>query len=189
MLDRKQEILDVAAELLQTRSFSAFSYQDISERIGISKATLHHHFASKEDLGIALAERFLVQTKSVLQEITQHHQKPWDQFGAYLGFVSDTMRSGTKICCGGVLQAEHNVIPEAMRERISQLHSFVLTWLSSLLAEGRRQGTMRFDGKPEDQAALVQAAMQGALQQARARGPGQFTAVVRQLKSSMKAKS
>ena len=57
VVDRKQEILDVAAELLQTRSFSAFSYQDISDRIGVSKATLHHHFPSKDDLGVALVER------------------------------------------------------------------------------------------------------------------------------------
>ena len=50
-MDRKEQILSVAAELLQTRSFSAFSYQDLSDRLGITKAAIHHHFPSKEGLG------------------------------------------------------------------------------------------------------------------------------------------
>ena len=44
MIDRKEQILDVTAELLLARSFNSFSYKDLSDRLGISKATIHHHF-------------------------------------------------------------------------------------------------------------------------------------------------
>ena len=64
-----------------------------------------------------------------------------------------------------------------------------MNWLVSVLTEGRKQRVMHFPGKPEDQAALIHAAMQGALQNARAEGPKQFTAVVRQLKASMREKT
>ncbi len=189
MLDRKQEILDVAADLLQTRSFSSFSYQDISDRIGISKASLHHHFASKEDLGVALTERYASQVRSALEDVSRKYRKPWDQFEAYIGMVSGVRQSGNKICAGGVCQAEHNVIPEGMRERIHRAYEFMVNWLVSVLTEGRKQRVMHFPGKPEDQAALIHAAMQGALQNARAEGPKQFTAVVRQLKASLREKA
>ena len=43
-MDRKEQIVDMASELLQTRSFNSFSYQDLSERLGITKASIHHHF-------------------------------------------------------------------------------------------------------------------------------------------------
>ena len=52
MLNRKKQIMDTAEELLQKRSFSSFSYQDLSDQIGISKATIHHHFPTKDDLGV-----------------------------------------------------------------------------------------------------------------------------------------
>ena len=189
MLGRKQEILEVAADLLQTRSFSSFSYQDISDRIGISKASLHHHFPSKEDLAVALADRYAAQTRSALEEISRRYRKPWDQLEAYIAMVSGVRQSGNKICAGGVCQAEHNVIPEGMRERIHRAYEFMVNWLASVLAEGQMQNVMRFPGKPEDQAILIHAAMQGALQNARAEGPKTFTAVVRQLKEGMKGKA
>ena len=43
-------ILDVAEELVQTRGVNGMSYADISARLGITKASLHYHFASKADL-------------------------------------------------------------------------------------------------------------------------------------------
>ncbi len=58
MVDRKEQILELAAELLQSRSFTSFSYQDLSERLGLSKASIHHHFSTKEELLLALAERY-----------------------------------------------------------------------------------------------------------------------------------
>src|SRR4051794_36242328 len=51
-------ILDVAQELLQTRGYNAISYQDIADRIGIRKASIHHHFPNKSDLAQALVRRY-----------------------------------------------------------------------------------------------------------------------------------
>ena len=65
-MDRKEQIIDTATELLQTRSFSSFSYQDLSERLGITKASIHHHFRSKKDLGKAVADRYHEQVVALL---------------------------------------------------------------------------------------------------------------------------
>jgi len=45
--------VDLAEALIQSRGYSAFSYQDISDRLGIRKASIHYHFPSKTDLGVA----------------------------------------------------------------------------------------------------------------------------------------
>lgn len=189
MLDRKEQIMDVTEELLQTRSFSSFSYQDISDRIGISKASIHHHFPSKDDLGAALATRHRSSQTSALEKISRKHASPWNQLEAYFAMVSEVMQSGNKICLTGSLQAEHNVIPKTVQHELTSLCQFVHAWLSRLLAEGRKQKTMNFPGTPEDQASLIQAALQGALQHARAEGPKLFTAVVRQIKANLKPKA
>ena len=188
MLDRKEQILDVAGELLQTRSFSAFSYQDISDRIGISKASIHHHFPTKEDLGKALAVKYRISQKNALEEISQKYHRPWDKLDAYIALTTEIVKSGNKICPLGSLQAEHNLISTDMQDELNGLCNFIQTWLAGVLADGRNKGVMAFPGTPEDQAALLHAAIQGALQNARAEGPRQFSIVIRQLKESMKGK-
>ena len=67
--DRKAQILRVASELLLTRSFTSFSYQDLSDRLGIRKASIHHHFPTKDDLLVALTERYRLGQKKRLDEI------------------------------------------------------------------------------------------------------------------------
>jgi len=186
MSDRKEQILDVAEELLQTRSFSAFSYQDVSDRIGISKATIHHHFPSKDDLSLAMVTRYRTSLVSTLEKIDQEHTTPWKQLEAYTLLASQVMQSGQKICLTGSLQSEYASISNDTKQELANLCIFVHTWLTRILAEGKKQHVMTFPGSPEDQASLIQAALQGALQQARALGPKQFTTVVRQIKAMLK---
>jgi AcrR family transcriptional regulator len=51
-------VLHSAEALVQTRSFNAFCYADIARAVGIRKASLHHHFAAKAALGVALVARY-----------------------------------------------------------------------------------------------------------------------------------
>jgi TetR/AcrR family transcriptional repressor of nem operon len=115
MADRKAEILDAAADLVQSRGFSAFSYQDLSDILGIRKASIHHHFRTKDDLGVALAEHYREGYKVRLDEITRLYEQPWDRLEAYLAMASDIMLSGDKICPAGSLQSGHNVLSEGIR--------------------------------------------------------------------------
>ena len=185
-MDRKSQILQAAAELLQSRSFSAFSYHDLSQRLGITKASIHHHYATKEALGRALTDRSYAYYKDVLEEISARHaDDAWKQFEAYVALMSQIMQSGNKICTPGILQAEHNIISKGMRAGISRQCQFMHRWMASVLRVGRKEGVMAFPGKPEDQATLVLAAVQGALQNARAEGTQKFSAVVRQLRKGI----
>ncbi|MCG8611460.1 MAG: TetR/AcrR family transcriptional regulator, partial [Pseudomonadales bacterium] len=51
MKNRKQQIVELGLSLLQTRGFESFSYQDLARELGITKASIHHHFPKKADLG------------------------------------------------------------------------------------------------------------------------------------------
>jgi len=52
--DTATRILDTAERLVQSRGYNGFSYADIAERVGITKASLHHHFETKATLGQAI---------------------------------------------------------------------------------------------------------------------------------------
>ncbi|MDJ0695923.1 TetR/AcrR family transcriptional regulator [Mastigocoleus sp. MO_188.B34] len=56
--DTKTLILDVAQELIQRLGVNCMSYQDISNSVGIRKASIHTHFPRKNDLLAALLDRY-----------------------------------------------------------------------------------------------------------------------------------
>ena len=53
-MNTRERILDSAQRLTQTRSFHGFSFQDIADEVGIRKASLYHHFDSKDDVAVAM---------------------------------------------------------------------------------------------------------------------------------------
>src|SRR5436305_335194 len=55
--EREQAILAAARDVFAEQGFEKASIDDIAERVGIGKGTVYLHFASKEELLIALMSR------------------------------------------------------------------------------------------------------------------------------------
>lgn len=55
--ERRNEILNAAAELFGQKGFDGTSTNDILGKVGIARGTLYYHFKSKEDIMDALIER------------------------------------------------------------------------------------------------------------------------------------
>jgi AcrR family transcriptional regulator len=56
--DTRRHILQVALELFSAQGFDATSLQQISDRLGVTKAALYYHFKSKDDLLRAVLEPY-----------------------------------------------------------------------------------------------------------------------------------
>ncbi|MGP8060867.1 MAG: TetR/AcrR family transcriptional regulator [Acidimicrobiales bacterium] len=52
--DTRQRILDVALDLFIAQGFDGTSLREIAEKLGVTKAALYYHFASKDDILMAL---------------------------------------------------------------------------------------------------------------------------------------
>ncbi|HEV8580725.1 MAG TPA: TetR/AcrR family transcriptional regulator [Thermoanaerobaculia bacterium] len=182
--DTREAILDVAKELLQNRSFNAFSYQDIADRVGIRKASIHYHFAGKEELGVALVDRFRREGRAWARELAARGASPQEKLEALFAYYRETVvLRGDKICAYGILSAEYNALPDDMRVGIRAFHSAHIRWLTDVLTAGREAGVFQAEDTAEDQALLVASALQGAVQIARTAGdPGRYEATVQQLR-------
>lgn len=55
--ERREKIMAAAADLAQSRGFSAVSMADIGQRVGITATAIYRHFASKSALLVALFDR------------------------------------------------------------------------------------------------------------------------------------
>ncbi|MBA3948237.1 MAG: TetR/AcrR family transcriptional regulator [Herpetosiphonaceae bacterium] len=66
---REDAILDAAYDLMLEQSYADMSMDELAARVGISKATLYQHFASKEDLAVNVIVRSMQRTEEEIRSV------------------------------------------------------------------------------------------------------------------------
>jgi TetR/AcrR family transcriptional repressor of nem operon len=172
-------VLDAAERLMQTRGFNGFSYADISAELGLSKATLHHHFATKAELGRALVERYSQTFHGALQAIDASSAAPRHKLERYVDLYRGVL-SDERLCLCAMLAAEYNTLPRAMQEPIRHFFDTNESWLGGVIEAGRRSGELRFHGSAADTGRMLLGALEGAMLVARTYGDVErFTSAAR----------
>jgi AcrR family transcriptional regulator len=72
----RARILDIALELFTVQGYERTSLRQISERLGFSKAAIYYHFASKEDILMALHLRLHDFGRAALNTIDEADWSP-----------------------------------------------------------------------------------------------------------------
>lgn len=183
-LTTSERILDVAETLVQRRGFNGFSYAHIATQLGITKASLHYHFAGKAELGEALIVRYAERFAAALAAIDELELDGSEKLEAYAALYAGVLRD-ERMCLCGMLAAEYETLPAAMGEAIVSFFDANNSWLTRVLAEGRAQGTLSFDGDPSEAAEGILGGLEGAMLLARPYGdPRRFDAAARRLLAS-----
>jgi TetR/AcrR family transcriptional regulator, transcriptional repressor for nem operon len=159
-------ILDVAERLVQTRGFNGYSYADIASELGISKAALHYHFATKEELGQALVDRYSERFAVALAAIDGEAMDAPKKLRAYAELYTNVLEDD-RMCLCGILAAEFQTLPESIRVRLIAFFDDNEAWLNGVLDEGVRAGTLRFAGTTAEVARMIVGALEGAMLLAR----------------------
>jgi len=179
-------ILDVAEGLVQVRGFNAFSYADIAKALEIQKASLHYHFATKADLGMALVERYREGFAVALAAIEKERVGAMARLERYVELYGSVLR-GRRMCMCGMLAADAATLPRPMRTSIAAFFTENEVWLARVLESGRRRGEVAFDGDAESMAAFFVSSLEGAMLVARGSGePARFDEVARRLLASVR---
>ncbi|MBT2299425.1 TetR/AcrR family transcriptional regulator [Variovorax paradoxus] len=177
----RAQILRVARELIQTRSYLGFSFQDVANAIGIRKPSLYHHFPTKEALGIEVLREAMQAFKdwTVAKE-----RSPQAALDAYFRMYRNGLHAGEGVCPAGALAPGWDCINEELRQAVRDLRSTQVLWLTGVL------GALASGRKPSapvgELAAYVFAVCQGALLAARMTGRvDDFDESIAQLKRSL----
>jgi len=92
----RERILDVALDLFIEKGFDKTSLREIAERLGFSKAALYYHFASKDDIFMALHLRLHEFGHRTIEELGQVPAGP-ESWGQLLEHLVDEMLDNRKI--------------------------------------------------------------------------------------------
>ena len=186
IMDRKTEILKLTAEMLKVKGFDSFSYSDLSQEIGISKASIHHHFKRKEDLGLALL-LFMKEGSLKRNEYLRNlDRSPWDKLEAFFDMNAKVIEHGKKNCPINALQANVNVISAEMAAVLKEIVDLEIGLVTAILEDGRKEGELFFKGKARTHAALIVSTLRGTMQQSRIHGQEFFRQTIEQLKTNLK---
>jgi TetR/AcrR family transcriptional repressor of nem operon len=183
--DTAERALDVAERLVQVRGFNGVSYADVAEELGVTKAALHYHFASKADLGEALIDRYTERFEAALDSIDEDAGDARSKITAYAGIYINVLRQ-QRMCLCGMLAAEYQTLPDAMQHAVVRFFDLNETWLEKILGEGQRAGTLRHRGSARNAARVVIGTLEGAMLVARLHDdPTRLEAATEQLISEL----
>ena len=168
-VDTATRILDVAERLAQMRGFNGFSYADIAAELGITKASLHYHFATKADLGEALIGRYAARFREALAAIDASTSAAPARLRGYADLYVDVFRN-QRMCLCGMLAAEYSTLPDTMQAAVVSFFDQNEAWLSDVLEQGRSDGSLQFTGSSRDVARMIISCLEGAMLVARPYG-------------------
>lgn len=166
--DRQIEILNLAKCLILEKGFYALSYQDLSNMLGITKASIHGHFKTKETLGIALLEDAREELDSFMG---RNHLAPHEQIEWLLAAYEQLSGRPDEVCLVTVLQHEFSLLPESMKTMLNHYHKAYVDYVAGLLDGARVAGTYSFPESAHEKALFLISAMQGAVLNGRSVAP------------------
>jgi TetR/AcrR family transcriptional regulator, transcriptional repressor for nem operon len=161
--DTRTLILDAAQHLVQTQGYNAFSYADIAARVGIRKASIHYHFPSKSALGREVIVRYRTRFRQSLVLIKGKSDTAFDTLKHYFSLYYAVIQEKNHMCLCGMLAAEMETLPQAMKEELQGFFAENVVWLTAVLEEGLRTKTVTYTGSAEAEAQSLVAGLEGAM--------------------------
>lgn len=158
----REQIVNHAVRLIMLRGYNGFSYRDLCDLVGVKTSSIHYYFPAKDDLILEAVNEY---SKEVLNDIYSIDEslladaklaKYTKKFGRILG-------DGDRICLCGMLAADIESLPDEVRHAVQTFFKANENWLSKVLLQGAKEGTLAFNGKAEFAARTIFAAYQGCV--------------------------
>jgi len=160
-MSTRSDLLTTAEMLLRTKGYAAFSYADLADEIGIKKASIHHHFPTKEGLGIAVIESYLFRFAKNLELINEESSDTIVRLKEFSALFVDSSKNGMLPLCGA-LAAELSALPDSLKELTKKFFEIHIAWLESNLVIGQSQKVIKEDLNPKEISRAILSLLEGS---------------------------
>jgi TetR/AcrR family transcriptional regulator, transcriptional repressor for nem operon len=164
--DMREAVLAAARATVQARGYTALSFRELAKEVGIKSASVHYHFPTKGDLGVALARRYTEEGAAYLDEVIATAPDPHACFDRYVAIFRAALANGNRMCLSGIMSAELDDLPEEVRSEIDRFPHMNIAWIARVLATAEPKSS---DEERDEQAMAIYAAIAGAQLIARGR--------------------
>jgi TetR/AcrR family transcriptional repressor of nem operon len=174
------EILASARNLIMSGGYNGFSYADISQVVGIRKASIHHHFPSKVDLVRELVKRYREDGQASIVTLEQHVPDALDILKVYANHWAKCIEDASRpYCVCALLASELPSLPTEVATEVTSFFRFISSWLTTVMERGSKNGALNLTSEPHVEAEAFLATVYGAMLSARAYGkPDIFSTIL-----------
>jgi len=174
------EIIAFTRILLGRGGYKSFSFADIAEQVNIRKASIHHHFPSKEDLVKEVVIAYRQEALAGMHYLDKELHNPQAELMAYMDYWAVCIRDGSSpFCLCAMLATELPLLPDSIAVEVSAHFTELADWLASLLRKGCETGELQLNAEPIVVAKSLMATVHGAMLSARAfNNPELFVQIV-----------
>ncbi len=165
----RSRILKVAEELIQKRGVNDVSFQEISDVVGIRKASLYHHFSSKEELICELIGHCQETYGSSYNDIVLGESLAFEKLIALAKIFEEGLVEG-KTCLVGMLIAERESLQDKPKEAVQAAVENTLKIIEKVFKQGKKDRSVDCRSDPASSALMFFSFLQGAQLSARTLG-------------------
>jgi TetR/AcrR family transcriptional repressor of nem operon len=83
-MNSKLKLIKIAIDQIQRKGYNGFSYADLADEMGFSKAPIHYHFPTKEDLGLSVANEYRKYLGAHLQKVGSSNSNYFAKIETYI---------------------------------------------------------------------------------------------------------
>lgn len=154
-------LLKVAENQMRSKGYSAFSYADLAATIGIRKASIHHHFPTKECLGQELIKDSINRFDATIRSIEDADEDPLLRLRAFSRLFVVSANEGLLPLCGA-LAAEMAALPLSLQVLTRVFFETQLDWLQRTISEAAIQKGWLLAKPAQSYAFMLLSALEGA---------------------------
>lgn len=162
----REKIIELGENLIRTKGYNAFSYQDISKELGVKNAAIHYYFPSKENLGTSIVKTNIQRFEEMVDNM---HSRGFDELQQLDTFIKIYMKSHReqKLCLVGSLGPDLNTLNNSTKSELIKMTEIILNWLTNILATGKTKNIFKFNEDPHHRATVIFSSLVASLQLAR----------------------
>ena len=157
MTETIDKLLDAAENGMRLRGYHAVSFRDLADELSIKSASVHYYFRKKEDLGIAVVQRYSGRFFDALAEGAANATNSKELIVAICGTYQAALNSSDKMCLCGLLGAEICGLPGPVGDAVRAFLNANIDWVAKALPDALSAGQKRA------KAAKIVSTLQGAM--------------------------
>lgn len=181
-MSKREEIIQFADILIRQKGYNAFSFYEISDKVGIKTASIHYHFPTKSDLGVSVIDWHIENLNELIERLKR---KSSTEKLDYFFSIYSNIQKENNVCLVGSLATDFNTLDHKVQNKLKEFADLVLNWVSGFLEDGRNENIFDFEGEPRNKALMIISNMLAIVQLTRLTDDKDFEIVKTSIKNDL----
>ena len=162
----RDKIITSGVRTVHERGFTHAGLREITAAAGVAQGSFSNHFASKEEFGVAILNRYFEQIQAVIaQTLGDAGRPPIERLRAYFEAITELLAAaGWRYgCLAGNLGLEAAEHSEILRRRLGEIFAEWTPPFAQAIRQAQGVGEVRADLDAEEAGAALLEAWHGAM--------------------------